>query len=147
VTTYLLDTNVVARLAAAADPQHSTVKNAVVALHARGDALVLAPQVLFEFWVVATRPVEVNGFGWSAIDTSSAIRGLQAQFTTYDDGLPVLERWLKLVEAHGVLGKRAHDAHLIAFMLVHGVPNVLTLNTGDFAGLGGISAVHPATIG
>ena len=64
MTTYLLDTNVVVRLMEPAAPEHTTVEDAIRRLIRAGHALVLAPQVLTEFWVVATRPVEVNGFGW-----------------------------------------------------------------------------------
>ena len=61
----LLDTNVVLRLAKTEDAQHELVRTAVGIRALRGDDGVLAPQVLIEFWVVATRPPDVNGFGWS----------------------------------------------------------------------------------
>jgi predicted nucleic acid-binding protein len=36
-----------------------------------------------------------------------------------------------------------HDARLVAAMLAHGVPQLLTLNDRDFARYAGISVVHP----
>jgi hypothetical protein len=59
----LLDTNVLGRMAEAGHPQHQAAVDAVAALVARGDSPRLVPQVLYEFWVVATRPLAANGLG------------------------------------------------------------------------------------
>lgn len=58
MSTYLLDTNVVVRLMEPTAIEHTIVKNAIHRLIEAGDTLVLAPQVLTELWVVATRPVD-----------------------------------------------------------------------------------------
>jgi len=76
VTTYLLDTNVVVRLLEPAAPEHVLVREAIRRLLLEGHTLVLAPQVLTELWVVATRPVDVNGFGWPP-RSALRIRGLK----------------------------------------------------------------------
>ena len=60
----LLDTNVVLRWLERGAREHAVVVEAIRRLTLQGTQLVLAPQVLIEFWVVATRPVEANGFGW-----------------------------------------------------------------------------------
>ena len=57
---YLLDTNVLLRAAAPTSVQHTAAVGAIERLLAGGEELFLAPQVLVEFWSVATRPVEVN---------------------------------------------------------------------------------------
>ena len=42
------------------------------------------------------------------------------------------------------MGVQVHDARLVAAMLVHGIPNLLTLNVTDFARYADvITAVHP----
>ena len=146
MTTYLLDTNVVVRLLEPSAPEHGLVKDAIRRLLLDGHALVLAPQVLTELWVVATRPVEVNGFGWSPSKTADTIARLRGQFALLAEGPDVFERWLALVEAAGVRGKRAHDARLAALLLSNGLTHVLTLNTADFIGLPGITVVHPSTV-
>jgi predicted nucleic acid-binding protein len=146
VTTYLLDTNVVVRLMEPSAPEHVQVGNAVRSLIAAGNALVLAPQVLTELWVVATRPVEVNGFGWPPSKAADVIARLRMQFPLLDDGPAAFERWLALVASAEVRGKRAHDARLAAVMLSQDVTHILTLNTADFDGLPGITAVHPFSI-
>jgi predicted nucleic acid-binding protein len=146
VSTYLLDTNVVVRLMEPAAPEHTIVRNAVHRLLEAGDTLVLAPQVLTELWVIATRPVEVNGFGWSPAATSAVIARLRGQFPLVEEGPATFERWLALVEAAEIRGKRAHDAHLAAVMLSQGISQILTLNPVDFQGMQGVVAVLPSTI-
>lgn len=80
------------------------------ALLARGDEPMIAAQVLVEFWVVATRPVSVNGFGWTVDQTHAALLSFRAQFALLEDTPEVLTRWMALVVSSGVQGKRAHDA-------------------------------------
>jgi hypothetical protein len=54
---YLVDTNILARLANAADTQHPVAVRAVVELHRRGEALHVTPQVLsFATWPLARIP-------------------------------------------------------------------------------------------
>ena len=146
MSTYLLDTNVVVRLMEPSAPEHTLVKEAIRRLVLDGNSLVLAPQVLTELWVVATRPVDVNGFGWPPSKTADAITRLRGQFTLLDEGPETFERWLALVEGASVRGKRAHDARLAALVLSHGLTHILTLNAADFADLPGITAVHPSKL-
>jgi hypothetical protein len=40
---------------------HGLARECVCALFWRKDAIQIVPQVLFEFWVVATRPIANNG--------------------------------------------------------------------------------------
>jgi predicted nucleic acid-binding protein len=146
VSTYLLDTNVVVRLLEPSAPEHDTIRDAIRRLWVDGHALVLAPQVLVELWVVATRPVEVNGFGWDPDKTAGAISLLRQQFGLLTEGPEAFERWLALVEGAKVRGKRAQDARLAAVLLSHGLSEILTLNTADYASLPGLSARHPSTV-
>jgi len=39
-----------------------------------------------ELWVVATRPVEVNGFGWNPSKTADATARLHSRFVVLDEG-------------------------------------------------------------
>ena len=63
----LLDTNIVGRLC---QPNHNHYGVAVAAIEhllQAGHDLRLVPQVLYEFWAVATRPLAENGFGFSGL--------------------------------------------------------------------------------
>ena len=61
MTRYLIDTNVLLRSAVNTSARNPSAAGAIAVLLAQGDELLLAPQVLMEFWSVATRPVAVNG--------------------------------------------------------------------------------------
>jgi len=61
------------------------------------------------------------------------------------DDLQVHQRWENLVTTHNVLGKKGHDAHLVAWMHFHKVPAILTFNARDLARYG-ITVVDPQTL-
>ena len=129
---YLVDTNVFLRSAAPKSIHHVVAVQAMKRLASRGEELLLAPQVLMEFWAAATRPVEVNGYGWSAGTAEAKVTELLRQFPLLSETPAVFVEWLRLVRRHGILGKQAHDARLVALLNTHGVPHLLTFNVGDF---------------
>jgi predicted nucleic acid-binding protein len=118
---------------------------AIGRLLSRGDELMLAPQVLMEFWAAATRPVDVNGYGWTSKEAEAKVAELQRQFPLLPETPAVFGEWLRLVSIHEVHGKQAHDVRLVALMNTHGVPNLLTFNTGDFKRYD-IAAVSPEDV-
>ena len=58
-----LDSNILVRHASPKDPLCSIAKAALGILRSDRRSLHLVPQNLYEFWVVGTRPVTVNGLG------------------------------------------------------------------------------------
>jgi len=106
----------------------------------------LTGQVLIEFWVVATRPLQVNGLGWTAQQADEEISQLLDQFPLLEEDSTVFINWRRLVTRVGTLGKRSHDVRLVAVMLVHQITHLLTLNPDDFSGLSEIEVVHPQAI-
>ncbi|WP_089728616.1 type II toxin-antitoxin system VapC family toxin [Candidatus Thiosymbion oneisti] len=143
--TYLLDTNVVLRLLDRNDAAHNQCRLAVERLILRGDEPCLAPQVLTEFWVVATRPAHSNGFGWDVATARNAVEELGSRFLLLPESRELFDEWFRLVTTYSISGKRAHDARLAAFVSVHSLDAVLTLNPVDFSGLG-IHVVQPASL-
>jgi predicted nucleic-acid-binding protein len=87
MTRYLLDTNVVLRFCNPSDVQYNLATDAISRLLSQGDECFLTAQVLVELWVVATRPVEVNGLGWAVEETRSTIDQLLNRF-------PLLEEFI-----------------------------------------------------
>ncbi|MBW4539357.1 MAG: hypothetical protein KME43_09435 [Myxacorys chilensis ATA2-1-KO14] len=63
MTQYLLDTNILIRLSDSASPDQLMIFNAIAQLITQGNQCVVTSQVLIEFWVVATRPSNVNRLG------------------------------------------------------------------------------------
>jgi predicted nucleic acid-binding protein len=142
----LLDTNILGRMAEAGHPQHRTAVDATVATISRGDSPCLVPQVLCEFWVVATRPVSANGLGLTPAQAGAELARLKALFPLFPETPAVYPEWERLVTTHQVAGKNAHDARLVAAMTVHGITHILTFNTGDFARYPGITVLNPNTV-
>ncbi len=143
MTRYLLDTNVVLRFCNPSDIQHSLAVDAITYLLTQEDECLLTSQVLVELWVVATRPVEVNGLGWTVERTRSMIDQLLNRFPLLEESAQIFPNWLDLVTTGKVMGKRTHDARIIAIMLAHGVTHLLTFNPKDFTVTPSIIVVQP----
>jgi predicted nucleic acid-binding protein len=142
----LVDTNILLRSAEPIHHMHAPARAAVGALTARGDVLCVVPQVLYEFWVVATRPLAVNGLGWASAAADAEIGTILAGFQFLPDSPDVFTEWRALVAAHAVAGKTAHDARLVAAMRVHGLTHLLTFNDQDFRRFPAINALTPAAV-
>ena len=143
---YLVDTNVLLRLAQPNHPMRNDARQALIALRKRNEALCVVPQTIVEFWAVATRPVENNGLGLTTEETVRETSKLKRLFKLRADTPVVFAGWEKLVMQYRVAGKQTHDARLVAAMLAHGLTHILTFNTGDFKRFSEISAVDPASV-
>ncbi len=142
----LLDTNLLLRIGDPGRAMHTEAVAAVDWLHAQGHECVLVPQVLYEYWVVATRPLDVNGLGMEPALVERAIEKWTDAFKLLLDERGVFGRWRDLVTSYEVKGKNAHDARLVAAMQRHGVANLLTFNGQDFARFMGINVYSPADV-
>src|SRR5262249_28213348 len=119
---------------------------AYAALVGRGDTPCLVPQVLYEFWVIATRPLAANGLGFPPSQVAAEIARLETLYPVFADNPAIYTEWKKLVAAIQVLGKSAHDARLAAAMMVHGLTHILTFNPGHFSRFPGITTLHPMSV-
>lgn len=143
---YLLDTNVVLRFSNPSDSQHDLATEAVATLLLQGNECYLTAQILIELWVVSTRPVDVNGLGWSIEQTHDVIEQLLNRFPMADETSEIFPSWLSLVTDNQINGKRTHDARIAAVMLTSGINHILTLNPNDFSGIPGIAIVQPRQV-
>jgi predicted nucleic acid-binding protein len=147
---YFIDTSILGRLANTGDAQHVVATRAVLELHRRGEGLQVAPHVMVEFRNVATRPVAVNGLGLSTEDTETLAATFEARFTMLSETPDIYPAWKALVGALGVIGKRVHDARLVAVCHVHAVTHLLTFNVGHFKGMAGfgpgVVVVDPTSV-
>ncbi|BDP44369.1 hypothetical protein DAETH_43380 (plasmid) [Deinococcus aetherius] len=142
----LADTNIMLRYVQKDAEQHTEVEAAVDRLMERGDELVLVPQVMYEYWVVATRPYGTsNGLSYTTEEVNTALRLLSGAFALLPDPLDLFNTWLNLVMTHQVSGKQAHDARLAAAALAHDLGALLTLNAPDFKRFG-LTVLTPADL-
>jgi predicted nucleic acid-binding protein len=140
---YLVDTNVLVRLAVPADPRHLSSRRAVEALETEG--LYCASQNFVELWNVATRPVENNGLGQPTTVADQVLRSLEQVFPRLPEPDEAYDRWRDLVVRFGITGVKVHDARLVALMLANGIFRILTFNASDFRRYEvlGIRAIDP----
>jgi predicted nucleic acid-binding protein len=142
---YLIDTNVLLRSVDISSAQHSLAINAISSLKVSNQDLLIAPQVLMEFWSVATRPSDVNGLGWSVGLVRREVAKFLDLFSLLPETPAVFEEWLRLVAGREIIGKQVHDARLVALLKTHQVTHLLTFNIGDFKNYD-IAAVSPDEI-
>jgi predicted nucleic acid-binding protein len=134
---YLIDTSILGRLANTADASHPTATRAVVELHRRGEVLHITPQVLIEFRNVATRAVALNGLGPGVADAEAKAGVFESTFPMLVESPDIYPAWKDLVKTLAVIGKRVHDARLVAVCHVHQVTHLLTFNVAHFIPMAG----------
>ena len=126
-----IDTNV---LLAAIAPARLHHRAALAALDAADPGrMLISGQILRELLAVATRPLDANGLAMdpTAAAHNAAVFAERLGVLAEDGAVAVGLR--RLVSEYGCRGKQIHDANIVATMLVHGVPALLTLNPGHFA--------------
>lgn len=139
----LIDTNIVLRSADRLHPASSRARGAMKILFKQGFRLCVAKQTLIESWVVATRPRDANGFGYSAQFASEGIAKIKRLFYIIAETDDIYPAWEKLVLSSKVLGRNAYDARLVAAMQVNNIGEILTFDVGDFKRYSGIQVLHP----
>ncbi|MCU0446671.1 MAG: type II toxin-antitoxin system VapC family toxin [Microscillaceae bacterium] len=128
----ILDANILLRYKEENSAQHIEVREKVEQLFLIGEVLVLAPQSLYEFYVVATRPKSANGLGMDKKDVLIEIQDIKSTFNLLSETKSVYGFWEKLIENFEINGKTAHDARIVAFMQAHQIKKLYTLNVADF---------------
>ena len=141
----LIDTNVLLRMAEPNHVQHGTARRSVEMLRQQ-DRLVVLPQCLYEFWAVATRPIEANGLGRTLTEANDGLDEIEALFTVLRDERGVLRLWRQLVTTYDVKGLKSHDTRLVAAMLRHEVDQLLTFNASDFQRYTEITVLDPLAL-
>lgn len=128
----LLDTCVIVRSKIENDMWHQEVTERLVAFATNGKPLVICPQVVYEFYVVATRPEAQNGLGYSNSEANEEVENLLNTYHYLNDGEAIFENWRALVKQYSVMGKPVHDARIVAYMQAHNITQLYTLNQQDF---------------
>ena len=146
MASYLIDTNVLLRLARKVDAQYPLVKAAISELENRRSVLCFSLQNIVEFWNVCTRPVDRNGFGLGTEETARMVEAIERTMTLLPDNEAVYTAWKRIVTKHQVSGVKVHDARLAAIMEVHGVDQIRTFNQADFERFKNVMAIHPTEI-
>jgi predicted nucleic acid-binding protein len=143
---FAVDTNVLLRSVDDGHASQPLAENSLLALWDDGETFSIFPQNLVEFWAVATRPSANNGLGWTVDRAEQELADLKNLFVVLADTEAILAEWERLVVRYRVIGKQAHDARLVAAMIVHQVTHLLTFNTDDFKRYTEITVVNPQDV-
>lgn len=139
----LVDTNVLLAATAPHRPLHRAALTVINEWPNHGMVLATSVQVLQEYLVVATRPVEVNGLGLDCAEALANVAAIRARTRLLADGERVWERLQSLVGSHDCKGKQIYDANIVASALSSGVTKLVTANVVDFSRFAGEIEVIP----
>jgi predicted nucleic acid-binding protein len=129
----LVDTNVLLSATVPLRPLHRAALTVLNDWPNQGMVLVASSQILREYLVVATRPVEVNGLGLGIEDALFNVVALQGRMRLLMENEPAWDRLRALIATYGCRGKQIHDANMVALALASGVTRLITANVGDFS--------------
>ncbi len=130
--TVLVDTNVLLTASSPTREHHALAIGALTRWPPSKARLCTCGQVLREYLVVATRPLDANGLGLSceAALENAEVFAERLRFLPEDERVTV--RLRQLVRELSCSGKIIHDANLVATASVARVDAVLTANPRDF---------------
>jgi predicted nucleic acid-binding protein len=140
----LVDTNIPLRLAQIGHPHRQVAFDALQLLTLRDqEQFAIAPQSLYEMFVVCTRPADANGFGMNTQQGTTEIAAARSLFILLPETSQVYPSWEGLIAKYAVKGKRSHDVRLVALMIQHRVSKLLTFNDADFHHFTEIETLNP----
>ena len=142
----LVDSNVLVFSANPSSPFYEESRDATQSLLERGERLCVLPQNLYEFWVVATRPVSANGLAMTTTEAQAELVRIKRLFRFLPDTPAIYSEWEKLVGQYSVSGTKSHDARIVAAMNVHGIKQLLTFDVRDFKRYLEITITSPADV-
>ncbi|MCD4790676.1 MAG: type II toxin-antitoxin system VapC family toxin [Bacteroidales bacterium] len=128
----LLDTNIILRSKQVGSYHHKEVTEKLIELITSGEELVICPQIIYEFYVIATRPADKNGLGLSPETAIKEVINLLETYTMLEENEQVFFNWQQLIKEYKVSGKTAHDTRIVALMLANEITKLYTINQSDF---------------
>lgn len=137
-----VDTNVLVYATQASAPWHADATSALANLRSQGSPLWISRQILREYLATLSRPQTFSAPLPMSVLVAD-IRHFEAMFSVAEDGPQVTAHLLNLLSTISCAGKQIHDANIVATMLAHGLPKLLTHNVSDFARFAGQIQVVP----
>ncbi len=128
-----LDTCVLLTATVESRQHHQHAQRLLLASGRTGIHFATTGQIMREYLVVATRPLEANGLGLTPPQALTNVAEFRRRLVFFDETELVAHNLTELVRTHQLKGKRIHDANVVATMLAHGITRLVTENIGDFA--------------
>lgn len=143
----LVDANILLRIIQIGHPHQQPAIDAIALLRQRDhEEFVTCLQVLYEMYVVCTRPVDAPyaGLGLAPEVAIAQVETAERQFPSeVESAAAIFSYWKSLVVKYSVIGKSTHDARLSAMMIQRKIPKILTFNDSHFARYSEVTAMNP----
>lgn len=128
----LLDTNIIVYSKQPDSEFHAPVTERLTQLADEGNDLVICPQVIYEFYRVATSPAQNNrGLGLTSAEALGEIENLLETYDLLSEN-DTLQHWKGIMTQYNVIGLRSYDARLVATMQANNIQMLYTINSNDF---------------
>jgi predicted nucleic acid-binding protein len=127
-----LDTNVLVYLCIQTAPFYTVTRAVLDQARQNKFELWISRQVMREYLATVTRSQSFMAPLPIAAALGDVNRFLAA-FHIAEDGPTVTPELVSLLGSVPCLGKQIHDANIVATMMAHGIPNILTNNIADFS--------------
>ena len=128
-----LDTNILLTATDEARQHYQLARDLISEHHRSGLHLGFSGQIIREYMVVATRPLQANGLGLNPNDTIHNVDEFRKRLLFFPETEEVSNELRVLMIKFRLSGARIHDANVVATMSAHGVSKLITDNTGDFS--------------
>lgn len=112
-----------------------------------GVDLFLGTQVLREYLVVATRPIENNGLGMTTDFALDNVKRFQKRASLIAETLQSGGLFVEWVGKYQIRGKRLHDLQILATASVAGMHALITANEKDYPESTPVSIVALSDLG
>lgn len=142
VSAAFVDTNILVYETASLAPLHSVATAALEQLYDGGADLWISRQVIREYLASLSRP-QTFSQPRPASELAARVGFYETRFKIAEDSAQVTERLLQLMQQIPFGGKQVHDANIVATMLVHRIPRLLTANASDFQRFAHLITVQP----
>ncbi|MEO5362859.1 MAG: type II toxin-antitoxin system VapC family toxin [Magnetococcus sp. DMHC-8] len=126
-----LDTNILVHASVVDSSRHAECVAFLQRQEDAGVGMVINRQVLREFMAVLSRPQSFTPqipMG----EIVSLVTAFRQAWTVLDETEETSNQLLRLVSEILCGGKQVHDANIVATMLVHSIPTLVTYNLADF---------------
>lgn len=118
----LLDTNILIHGNQETSPHYPAITQKLLEFANNNEELAVCPQILYEFYVVATRPADARGgLGLSNEDALQQIQKFLSVYSFVNDPDNLFMTWIQLMNKYGAQGTAGHDARLVAFMQIQAI--------------------------
>jgi predicted nucleic acid-binding protein len=138
----LIDTNVLVYANNTTSSHCQAARQKLLELAPLYDSFWVARQSIREYMVVMTNLMKIAGeFDHEAL--AADVKNFLASYHLADETAQVTAHLVEMVKVQRLIGKKIHDANLVAVMLAHGIDTILTNNVLDFQPFSHLITIEP----